>query len=127
MELTTHYQPSSYSDKGNIAPTPNTLKLGTDTITVPMAKPVNAKAKSFWDNDTSFLPGANQLVSASVGLYHWRDKFYMQVITSHNEENYIVEIPFSLAAVINKRDCVEIVNVSDTSFDNPVKYAYTLI
>lgn len=94
----------------NVSTQPRTkLVLSNETKDIPL----NAHGKSFWDNDTAFLPGANQLITASIGLYHWRGKFYMQVITAHNENNYIVEIPGKLAIVISERDCIEITNVKD--------------
>lgn len=103
-------QPSSYSDKSK--PTqPQTTKLVLSTETKEI--PLNAHGKSFWDNDTAFLPGNNLLVSSSLGLYHWRGKFYMQIITSHNEHNYIVEIPAALAVTISEQDYLEITNVKD--------------
>lgn len=60
-----------------------------------------------FDNSTH-TPGPELLITCSMGLYYWRNKYYMQVITARNENNYIIEIPVKLAHTINQRDGVEI-------------------
>lgn len=97
----------------------NNLKLSAELVTVNMNdtipnQPAKLPAVSIgFDSDTAYISGENLLVTASIGLYHWRGKFYVQVITAHNENNYIMEIPSQLALTINVRDCIEITKVKD--------------
>jgi len=94
----------------------NTTQPPTNGLTLPESKSIG------WDNDTAAIPGTNLMVSASLGLYAWRGKFYIQIITAHNENNYIVEIPAALAITINVREGLEATKVKDENTTTIVRY-----
>lgn len=87
--------------------------LTTVAIVTNEADKTNVKNTGKGFDNSTHLPGAELLVTCSMGLYFWRGKYYMQVITADNYNNYIIEIPVKLALTINQRDNVEIEFVKD--------------
>ena len=62
----------------------------------------------------------NQLITASIGLYHdANDMYYLQIITAQQENNYLVNIGRSEALSISDADHVEIAEVGDNLSHHP--------
>lgn len=52
-----------------------------------------------------------QLVTASVGLYIWKNIYYLQVIFAESQESFTTQISKSIALNISKTEDIEIVEM----------------